>query len=89
MAKYIGSASNFASAAPTITNNIFTTDANHVHDQGSPASQWVIDHNLAKKCSVTVVDSSNQVVIGQVTYNTVNRVTIDFDSSFSGKAFFN
>jgi len=89
MAKYIGSASNFASAAPTITNNILTTYATHVHDQGSPDSQWVIDHNLAKKCSVTVVDSSNQVVIGQVTYNTVNRVTIDFDSSFSGKAFFN
>ena len=89
MAKYIGSAANFSSAAPTITNNIFTTDANHVHDQGSPSAQWVIDHNLAKKCSVTVVDSSNQVVIGQVTYNTVNRVTIDFDSSFSGKAFYN
>ena len=89
MAKYIGSAASFASAAPTITNNIFTTDANFVHDQGTTSAQWVIDHNLAKKCSVTVVDSSGQVVIGQVTYNTVNRVTIDFENSFSGKAFFN
>ena len=81
MAKYIGT--------PTVTNNIFTTDANFVHDQGTPATQWVINHNLGKKCSVTVVDSSNQVVVGQVTYNSVNQATLDFDSSFSGKAFFN
>ena len=86
-------ASNFEQKAieltPTITNNIYTGDANFVHDQGTTSAQWVIDHNLSKKCSVTVVDSSNQVVIGQVTYNSDNRVTIDFDSSFSGKAFFN
>jgi len=81
MARYIGQ--------PTITTNIFTGDANFVHDQGTPAAQWVINHNLGKKCAVTVVDSSNQVVIGQVTYNSNNQVTLDFESSFSGKAFFN
>jgi len=89
MAKYIGSAANFSSAAPTITNNIFTTDANHVHDQGVASAQWVVDHNLAKKCSVTVVDSAGTVQIGQVTYNSDNRCTIDFEAAFAGKAFFN
>jgi hypothetical protein len=72
-----------------LTNNIFTTDANFVHSQGVPASQWVITHNLGKKSSVTVVDSADQVVIGQVTYNSVNQVTLDFQGSFSGKAYFN
>ena len=82
MAKYIG--------IPTTTNNIFTgNDANHVHDQGVASTQWVVDHNLGKKCSVTVVDSAGTVQIGQVTYNTDNRVTIDFEAAFSGKAFFN
>ena len=89
MAKYIGSAANFASAAPTVTNNIFTTDANHVHDQGVAASQWVVDHDLGKKPAVTVVDSAGTVVIGQVVYNTDNRCTLDFEAAFSGKAFFN
>ena len=89
MAKYIGSAANFASAAPTVTNNIYTADANHVHDQGVASAQWVVDHNLAKKCSVTVVDSAGTVQIGQVTYNSDNRCTIDFEAAFSGKAFFN
>jgi|TARA_R110002050_G_scaffold262340_2_gene402563 hypothetical protein len=81
MAKYIGQ--------PTVTTNIFTGDANFVHTQGTPAAEWVVNHNLAKKCAVTVVDSSNQVVTGQVTYNSVNQVTLNFDGSFSGKAFFN
>ena len=81
MAKYIG--------IPTTTNNIFTSDANYVHDQGVASTTWVVDHNLAKKCSVTVVDSAGTVQIGQVTYNSDNRVTLDFDGSFSGKAFFN
>ena len=82
MAKYIGQPT-------TPVNNVYTTDANFVHTQGTPAWQWVINHNLAKKCSVTVVDSANEVVIGQITYNSVNQVTLDFEGSFSGKAFFN
>ena len=72
-----------------LTNNIFTGDKNFVHSQGVPAAQWVITHNLGKKCSVTVVDSANQVVIGQITYNSDNQITLDFQGSFSGKAFFN
>jgi len=60
-----------------------------VHSQGSASAQWVVDHNLNKKCSVTVVDSAGTVQIGQVTYNTDNRVTLDFEAAFSGKAFFN
>ena len=81
MARYIGT--------PSIINNNFENDANFVFTQGAAAAQWVVDHNLGKKCSVTVVDSANTVIIGQVTYNSDNRVTLDFESSFSGKAFFN
>ena len=81
MAKYIGT--------PTVTNNIFTGDANFVHTQGVAATQWVIDHNLGKKCSVTVVDSAGTIIVGQVTYNSDNQCTIDFEAAFSGKAFFN
>ena len=72
-----------------LTNNIFTATANFVFTQGTPASQWVVNHDLGKKCSVTVVNSANEVVIGQITYNSDNQVTLDFDGSFSGKAFFN
>jgi|TARA_S200002703_G_scaffold14420_1_gene12437 hypothetical protein len=81
MARYIGT--------PSIINNNFENDANFVFSQGSAAAQWVVTHNLGKKCSVTVVDSAGTFVIGQVTYNSDNQVTIDFEAAFSGKAFFN
>ena len=64
-------------------------DETFVFTQGTAASQWVITHNLNKRCSVTVVDSSNSVIIGEVIYNSSNQVTLNFASAFSGKAFFN
>ena len=79
----------FIQTPPTATTNIFTGDANHVHDQGSASATWVVTHGLGKLCSVTVVDSANTVVIGDITYNSVNQVTLKFSGSFSGKAYFN
>lgn len=74
---------------PTTSTNVYTTDANYVHDQGSASAEWVITHNLGKYCSVTVVDTANTVVIGEVEYNSVNQVTLTFKSAFAGKAYFN
>lgn len=64
-------------------------DETFVFTQGDAATQWVITHNLNKRCSVTVVDSSNSVIIGEVVYNSSNQVTVNFSSAFSGKAFIN
>tara|TARA_R100001463_G_scaffold2241_1_gene9527 strand:- start:497 stop:742 length:246 start_codon:yes stop_codon:yes gene_type:complete len=74
---------------PTTVNNVYTGDANYVHDQGSPAATWTITHNLNKRCSVTVVDTAGTVIIGQIEFNSDNQVTLTFTSSFSGKAYFN
>ena len=69
--------------------NVYTGDANYVHDQGVASASWVVDHDLNKFCSVTVVDTAGTVVIGQITYNSVNRATLTFRSAFAGKAYFN
>lgn len=73
----------------TNTVNVFTGDANFIYEQGNASATWVVTHNLNKKCSVTVVDSADTVVIGEITYNSVNQVTLKFSGSFSGKAYFN
>ena len=69
--------------------NVYTGDANYVHDQGGASATWVVTHNLNKYCSVTVVDTAGTVIIGQITYNSVNRATLTFRSAFAGKAYFN
>jgi hypothetical protein len=64
-------------------------DANSVYTQSSPSATWVVNHNLNKYCSVTVVDSADNMVFGEVLYNSLNQVTLTFAGAFSGKAFFN
>ena len=64
-------------------------DANSVYTQSSPSATWVVTHNLNKYCSVTVVDSADNIVFGDVLYNSLNQVTLTFAGAFSGKAFFN
>ncbi len=61
----------------------------HIHDQPVPQSSWVINHNLGKYPSVTIVDSANDEVVGEVKYNSVNQLTVSFSAAFSGKAYLN
>lgn len=64
-------------------------DKNFVFTQGSAASTWTVNHNLEKFPSVMVVDSGNNVVIGDITYTNTNSLTVSFSSAFSGKAYIN
>ena len=53
------------------------------------AAKWTITHNLGKYPSVTVVDSANTVVVGNVDYTTSNSLVITFNAAFSGCVFLN
>ena len=88
--------------APDENNNIVVVDSSgdlyqadlspdkhYVHDQGQASATWSITHNLAKFPSVTVIDSGNTVVIGQVTYTNTNTLSVAFTAAFSGKAYLN
>ena len=64
-------------------------DKNFVFTQGTPTTTWTIQHNLNKFCSVTVVNSRNEIVIGNVEYIDKNEVQLTFSAAFSGAAYFN
>ena len=76
-------------SANNITLASLNDDANFVFTQGVPSATWNITHNLGKFCSVTVVDTSKQIVIGDITYTNDNSLTITFSAPFSGEAFLN
>ena len=65
------------------------TDSRYEHTKESAGKVWEINHNLNKKPSVTVVDSGDNVVIGEVRYVDNNNLTVSFNASFSGKAYLN
>ncbi len=59
----------------------------HEHNQGQASTTWVINHTLGGKPSVTIVDSADTHVVGDVVYNSTTQVTVNFSSAFSGKAY--
>ena len=61
----------------------------YIHVQASPSSTWSVSHPLLKFPSVTVVDSANNKVEGEVNYINTYNLTITFSGSFSGKAYIN
>lgn len=62
----------------------------YTHEQGVASDTWVIEHNLNKKPSVTVVDTADEEQIpDRKKYNNKNTVTLYFLSEFAGKAYLN
>jgi hypothetical protein len=64
-------------------------DKNFVFTQNVASSTWVITHNLGKYPSVSIVDSADTKVNGDIQYDSINQVTVSFRSAFAGKAFLN
>lgn len=60
---------------------------NFIFNQAIPSSTWHITHNLDKYPSVTIVDSSNKVVIGAIQYISTSAIDVTFTGEFAGKAY--
>ena len=61
----------------------------YTYIQSTPSASWAITHNLARFPSVTVVDTTNREVDGDVQYVDNNNVLLTFSAPFSGEAFLN
>jgi len=60
-----------------------------IHDQIASSNTWVISHGLGKYPSVSIVDTGNTVIIGDVVYLSTNELQVSFTAIFSGKAYLN
>jgi hypothetical protein len=59
----------------------------HVETIAVAASSWTVTHNIGQQyCNVTVVDSTDNVVIPQsIVFTSANVVTVTFNTSVAGK----
>ena len=64
-------------------------DKHHTFVQNSASASWAITHNLGKKPSVTIVDSADTLLHGQVDYVDNDNLTITLSAPTSGKAYLN
>lgn len=67
----------------------FNTDKFYLYKQTTAAKTWTINHNMGKYPSVTVTDSANNTVVGDIFYIDNNSLSITFSGAFSGKAILN
>ena len=64
-------------------------DKHYIHNQIKSSNVWTIQHNLNKYPSVIIVDSSDNVVIGDISFIDKNSIIVSFMAEFSGKAYLN
>lgn len=72
--------------ATTPTWALLNGDASYRHVQVSAATTWTIVHNLGKRPSVTVLDSTGNLCIVKPVYTDLNTVTLTFPVAYSGEA---
>lgn len=74
---------------PNILRTPIVYDKNYLFIQNQVSDEWIINHNLNKYPSVTVIDSAYNEVIGEVEYLDKDNLKIKFANGFSGKATLN
>jgi hypothetical protein len=70
---------------------VASPDAKYTHTQSISADTWVVDHNLNKYCSVIIANDDNEMIHGEVQYNSVNQLTVTFTPGtyLTGKVYCN
>lgn len=61
----------------------------YIHEQGIASDEWIIQHNLGKFPSVTVVDSGNNVIVPDVQYINKNKCIVRMNGASKGRAYLN
>lgn len=73
----------------TLFDNLNNYKSNYEHTQIQSTDTWTIQHNLNKYPSVSVTDTGNNIVYGDIEYIDENNIVLKFSVPFSGKAFLN
>jgi hypothetical protein len=63
------------------------TGGTYTHTQALASATWTINHNLGYFPNVTVVDSAEDEVVGDINYVNNNTLIISFNGGFSGNAY--
>ena len=64
------------------------TGGSYVHNQSSSSSLWTVTHNLGYyPGGISVIDSGESIVVGDVTHTSISQFTVSFSTSFTGKVY--
>lgn len=84
-----GASSSGSTGTPGDTGTPSENDAYYEHVQASASETWVVQHNLGKYASITIIDDDGDEIEADVRHNSINQITVSFSFAFSGIAFCN
>ncbi len=58
----------------------------YLHEQGVPSASWVINHNVGRAVSITLIDALGNVVHSDIEHNSINQATVTWSSPTTGSA---
>lgn len=59
----------------------------YTHDQAVASTTWTVVHNLGYRPNVFLTDSSGTPLLGTVTHDSANQLTVTFTSAIAGLAY--
>lgn len=70
------------------TNNtlIVNDDTFYIYTQTAPSIIWSITHNLGRNANVAITDNAGIEYEAQIRHNSINQLTIIFNTALSGTA---
>ena len=81
-------AATMTGTSPNQTLNLVLPSGSYVHSQSVSTSTWTVTHNLGYyPGGVSVIDSGETVVVGDITHISTNAFTVSFSTPFSGKVY--
>jgi hypothetical protein len=81
--QWTGSTWDAVTSAAGILSSLYA----FTHTQLATSSQWTINHNLGFNPQISIRDNNGQIIEGQITYNNLNTITLDFSIAISGTAY--
>jgi hypothetical protein len=64
-------------------------DLTYEHVQSAASTTWNVAHNLKKKPSVSIADSADNILYGEINHTDLNNLVITLSAATSGKAYIN
>ena len=74
--------------ASLVNGIVDITSDTYIHDNTSN-NQWIINHNLGKYPSVTVISNSGEEIFGELTFTDTNTIQLNFSEAVEGNAYLN
>ena len=69
-----------------LNSTVSNANLTYTHNQTSAAAEWVVNHNLVRQPSITILNTASMTVIANIIHISVNQARVYFSTPVAGRA---